>query len=256
MNWKIKIEVWKNQDQNNALKQLLETICSEFDELIPSGPVTGFKPLNLFNDPIAGPTIYWPLNDEFYKIGLNIKEGDYAKASFQFAHQLCHIYIDPRVNNWFVESVCNLTGYYFLERFANNPAFDKLISHFPNDSLSFEDYYSKKIKFNYSDIDLVQHQHSSNWIKREVKKLQKTREWSDITIKNMIAFELLPYFRDNKENWELLQIFGKSTKPSPPQDAANLSSSNMSCPDFDKFFSLVPENLKPVANEMVSRILE
>ncbi len=256
MNWKIYTEVWENERHNKALHLLFEAICFEFDELIPSGPVTGFKPLKIFNDSIAGPTIYWPLNDKFYKIGLNIKEADYAKASFQFAHQLCHIYVDPRVNNWFIESVCNLTGYYFLERFANNPDFDYLVSRFPDDSLSFEDFYSKKIRMNFSDIDLVQHQHSSNWIKREVKKLQQSRDWSNITLNNMIAFELLPYFRDNRDNWQLLQIFGKSSSPSPPDDASNLSSSSMSFPDFEKFFTLVPDNLKPAANDMVGRILD
>lgn len=254
MHEKLTIEVWENPQQNKTLAQLIETIVNEFGELIPSGPVTGLKPVQVINDPIAGPTLYWPLNDKQYMVGLNCKPGAYAKAVFQFAQQLCHIYIDPRIKNWFVESVCSLAGYYFLERFAHNPEFDHIRSQFSDDSLSFEDYYNKKIRFNYSDIDLVQHQHSSNWIKREVKKLQESRDWSNQTLNNMVALELLPYFRDDKENWQLLQYIGKSSNPSPPPNPADLSASNLAIPDFEKFKSIVPEKFKKAAGEMIGRI--
>ena len=254
MQCKIKTEVWEDTIRNTKLNQLLETISSEFCQLIPDGPVTGHKPIKVIFDDIAGPTLYWPLNNNEYRMGLNCKPGDYAKASFQFAHLLCHIYIDPRVNNWFIESVSSLAGYYFLERFSYDDDFNHYIDVSEGESLSFEDFYSKKIRYNYSDIDLVQHQHSSNWIKREVKKLQNVKNKSNLTLNNMIAFELLPYFRDDKENWKLLQFIGKSTSPSPPDDASDLSSNNQAIPDFNKFNAIVPEKLKPVANEMVGRI--
>ena len=256
MNCKINTLVWEDQSKNEKLETLLNTICTEFGNLIPDGPITGFKPVIIIYDNIAGPTLYWPLSSNEYKIGLNCNEGDYAKASFQFAHQLCHIYIDPRVNNWFIEAICNLAGYYFLERFALNKDFDQYVDAKSDDSLSFEDFYSKKIRLNYSDIDLVQHQHSSNWIKREVKKLQDKLTKTNLTLNNMIAFELLPYFRDNRENWKLLQFIGKSTLPSSPDDATDLSSSYQALPDFKKFSSIVPENFKPIVNEMVDRIWE
>ena len=250
MNWKISCEIFNDDKLNKQFTSYFEIISEMFSNLIPDGPALGYIPLRLINSN-NGQTIYWPLNNSEIKMGLNFTHKEIPKACFQFAHLLSHIYIDPRVNNWFIESVCNMSGLDIIQ------ALDTDVSSLNKIELngfeSFEDYYKKKVRITYSEIDHVQNQHSTNWIKREVKKIKCYKDSKNPVINNLIAFELLPYYNSNPELWNSLKYFGKATNPSPPSDINDLSSSNTVCPDFVLLKSIIPNN-KDLMTEIINKI--
>lgn len=251
--WKININLWEEQYLNDRLQPIFDRVADEIDEMIGSEPILGYKPIELHLDFFHGPTLYWPLKKDYYKLGLHIDEQDYAKAVMQFAHVITHLYVDPRVNNWFIESICQLMGYYFIDKFVSQYNGYEIPVGFDDSSVSFSDFYNEQIRKLYSEIDLVQHQHSANWIKREVKNLSCDEKW-DTVVKDMVALEILPVFKEQAACWQMIPYIGKSTSPAPPIDKANLWSSNRVCPDFDKLKSIVPLELNVYVKEILQRI--
>ena len=72
MKWTIHYELMEDQAADERASLVIRDIVSEFERLIPQGPPLGYKPLHLINDRVGGPTLYWPLGKNYYKIGLNI----------------------------------------------------------------------------------------------------------------------------------------------------------------------------------------
>ena len=100
--WIINSRIFDSNEQNNKALIVLQDIVDEFERLIPTGPPLGFKPIELINDIVSGPTIYQPLKQDFYKIGLNVSDIHYNQITFQFTQELCRVYCDPRISSWFV----------------------------------------------------------------------------------------------------------------------------------------------------------
>ena len=92
-NWIINNKVFDSKEQNDKVSIVLKDIVDEFERLIPAGPPMGYKPINIVNDVISGPTFYWPLGRDFYKIGLNVTDANYNQIAFQFTQELCRIYL-------------------------------------------------------------------------------------------------------------------------------------------------------------------
>jgi hypothetical protein len=253
--WKINISLWTEQYLNDRLQPLFDRIADEMEEQVGSHPVLGFKPIDIRLDAQFGPTLYWPLQKGQYRLGLKLGKDEYAKAVMQFAHALCHLYIDPRVNNWFIESICQMTGYFFLDLFADLYNGYEVPVGFEDKGQSFSDYYKERIKALYKQIDLVQHQHSSDWIKQEVRSLVCDKKWNAL-INDMVALELLKLFKTKPVMWQIIPFIGLSTSPLPPRDKRNLSSTNLACPDFEMLKEIVPIEFKAHVEAILERVWE
>ena len=86
--WIINNNLFENEEKNSSVSIVLRDIVDEFNRLIPDGPPLGFKPLEVINDTLSGPTIYWPLEKEYYSIGLNVADVNYNQVAFQFSQEL------------------------------------------------------------------------------------------------------------------------------------------------------------------------
>ncbi len=117
--WDIKSNVFATDNENSKLMMIINDIVEEFDRLIPAGPPLGFKRIELVNDEIVGPSFYWPLGRDFYKIALNISGLNYNQIAFQFSQELCRIYCDPRMRSWFIQLLSHLFALYSLDMLGN-----------------------------------------------------------------------------------------------------------------------------------------
>ena len=57
--WIINCTIFENEEQNNKALIVLQDIVDEFNRLIPSGPPLGYKPLQIINDSVSGPTLFF-----------------------------------------------------------------------------------------------------------------------------------------------------------------------------------------------------
>lgn len=249
MKWKIHYDLWDKDEYNNTISLVINQIAAEFEKLVPAGPPLGYKQLHLVNDLYYDHRLYKPLVPEKYKIGLHTQFDTFEKATYQFAHEMCHIYCDPRVISWFTEIICHIASFYFLdligEMWEENAPDKKYEDHYDD----FGKFRNKKLREVVEKIDLVQHQVTNDWIKEEVKNISRSKESRNPIIYNIIALELVSQFKENHDPWAVLPFIGECHNPAPPEDEKDLSSVSDAEPDFKKLYNIVPSHLKPVVND-------
>lgn len=253
--WIINCTIFENEEQNNKALIVLQDIVDEFNRLIPSGPPLGYKPLQIINDSVSGPTFYWSMDQEFYKIGLNVSDINYNQIAFQFTQELCRIYCDPRINSWFVEILCHVSALYALDFLANkweeSPPNQELTDYWYN----FDSYKSNLLGAAFSKVDMVKYQVANEWVQYQVNKLKKNDKINRGKLM-IIAYELLPMFKSYSTSWLILPFVGKSSVPPPPGDPHNLIANRKTEPDFEKLMKLTLEETHEFLNRFYDKIGE
>lgn len=251
--WNIKCNVFESDEKNNKLMIVINDIVEEFDRLIPTGPPLGFKTLELVNDEISGPTFYWPLGRDFYKIALNISDLNYNQIAFQFTQELCRIYCDPRMRSWFIQMLCHISALYSLDylghKWEDNPPNDELKEYWYN----FDSYKSNLLGAAFSKVDIVKYQVANEWVQYQVNKLRRKDKINRGKLL-IIAYELLPMFKEYDESWQILTHVGRCSVPPPPEDPNDIVADRDTEPDFEKLMNELPDELKVFANRFYDKI--
>ncbi len=251
--WIINSNIFDSIEQNNKALIVLQDIVDEFERLIPAGPPLGYKTIEIVNDIVSGPTIYRPLNHDFYKIGLNVADLNYNQIAFQFSQELCRIYCDPRINSWFIEMLCHISALYSLDflghKWEDSPPNEELTDYWYN----FDSYKSNLLSAAFSKVDIVKYQVANEWVQYQVNKLKKNDKINRGKLM-IIAYELLPMFKDIPESWQMLPFVGKCSEPAPPDDIKNLGFNRKTEPNFEKLLENLPEGLDEFSNRFYDKI--
>ncbi len=251
--WNIKINVFENKEQNDKLMYAIKDIVEEFERLIPEGPPLGYKTIELINDQISGPAFYWPLGRDFYKIALNISDLSYSQATFQFTQELCRIYCDPRMKSWFVQLLSHVFALYSLDflgqKWENTPPNEELKDYWYN----FDSYKSNLLAAAFSKVDIVKYQVANEWVQYQVNKLRRKDKVNRGKLL-IIAYELLPMFKEHPESWQILPSVGKCSVPPPPANSNEIVVDRETEPDFEMLVKEMPANLKSFANLFFEKI--
>ena len=254
MKWNITYKIWDRRSYNESIALIIDQVAKEFTNLIHAELPLKCHTIVVVNDLYWDHRIYWPLNHDYYKIGLNTGESTFCMAAYQFAHEMAHIYCDPRTINWLIEVIAHMTSFYMLDLFAvkweEKPP-EKV------EERAFENFRECKLGFMreaFQKVDLVQNQVSGNWIKKETRKLQETSRLGNRVLYNIIALDLLPMFQENHDLWNILPLLGKCSLPPPPEDPNDLSTNNNTVPDFEKLKKQSPYHLKSEVEALIDKI--
>ncbi len=252
MNWIVEYELNNIENAQERASLVVNDILEEFERLIPDGPPLGYKPIKLINDKTAGPTLYWPLGKDYYKIGLNISNVFYNQVAFQFSQEISRVYCDPRINNWFIELVDQVVALYMLEFLGYKWEIDPPIQDLKEYHENFTNYRSNLLGAAFSKIDMVKYQISNEWVKYQINKLmgQEKRNKGKLLL---IAYELLSLFKESDKNWLMLPYLGKCSDPAPPEDCNNLVTNRKAKPNFKKLLEEVPEGTKPFVKKLIDK---
>ena len=252
MKWIANYELMESRESNEKAALVVNDIMDEFVRLIPEGPPLGYKPIYLINDPEGGPTLYWPLGRDFYKIGLNISDIYFNQVAFQFAQEFCRVYCDPRINNWFIELIDHVAALYMLEYLAEKweeyPPHPGLADYYEN----FTDYRSNLLGTAFSKIDMVKYQISNEWVKNQVKKLINKESFNRGKLL-LIAYEILGLFKESDINWKMLPYVGQCSNPAPSEDVHNIGTIRKTEPDFNRLLKEVPGEIYPFVEKLVNK---
>lgn len=99
---------------NTDCSLIIQKIISYFNRAINCPPVREYNELIVREAPDGFPMVaikYLPQ----YMIHLAGVSNEIPRLAYQFSHELTHVYIDPRKNNWLVESFCEAMSYWTLE---------------------------------------------------------------------------------------------------------------------------------------------
>jgi hypothetical protein len=145
-------------------------------------PPLGVKPITLRYDCTSGPIVYWPLKPDRYEIGVCVEGNWPLQIIYQAAHELCHVYIDPRMNGTFTEIICQKTAFDVLEDIGG--ALSQSGNQGVTEYIQSRKTTSEQIKsLSLKSIDL-------DWIKATVNSLEKTGTLVDREINDLIALKL------------------------------------------------------------------
>jgi len=181
----------------------------------------------------------------FDSIGLTVNEGLYNQVAYQFAHELTHIYCDPRTTNWFIESICEMASLYFLEYLSNKWMTEPPFEYLKNYSAKFNEYKLnriQKVKSNLSISDETKFQEKFTSI------LNTINEPYNRDNNTIIALRLLEIFKKNNIAWTLLPFIGYATD----KNLVDGCFYENSIPDFDKLIATSPQNGKEIAENIKS----
>lgn len=251
--WIINSKIFDSNEQNKNALIVIQDIVDEFDRLIPAGPPLGYKPIELVNDVVTGPTTYRPLKQEYYKIGLNVADLNYNQIAFQFAQELCRVYCDPRISNWFIELLCHISALYSLDflghKWDENPPNEQLKDYWYN----FDSYKSNLLGAAFSKVDIVKYQVANEWVQYQVNKLRKKDRINRGKLM-IIAYELLPMFKNYPESWKMLPVVGSASEPAPPKDITNLVAKRKTEPNFEKLLASLPAGMEDFTDKFYNKI--
>ena len=175
-------------------------------------PPLGEKNIELIFDETNGPIVYHPIEQDKYKIGLNIN-GDYPlQIIYQVAHELCHIFIDPRINGLFIEIMCHKTVIDILKIHGLHYCDEDQIENYLKD---IKDKCSLKYDVDLSKIDL-------DWLRKSYREKEFNNIILDREFNNIAAFELKKQ-TDAYRKFEILKQIRYSIKEEIKFDKDHLS---------------------------------
>ena len=98
------------ESQDQILRRDVTAVCQDVvrvvQKRISRPPALGVKPIVIRNAPDDAPRALINGLPGAYFINLTCLDSrDYCRITYQFGHELGHVYVDPRKDNWFIESV-------------------------------------------------------------------------------------------------------------------------------------------------------
>ncbi len=136
------------------------------------------------------------------RVQLNVEGRRWAQLSFQFAHEMGHIYCGfedyTNPNMWFEETVCEVSSLYALGRMAESW---KTAPPYPN----WKDYAAALRKYREERLEkakLPDGAALADWFREREASLRKDATQRELNL--ILAGSLLPLFEETPEHWEAI----------------------------------------------------
>lgn len=248
INENLHIELDNTDNINSYIHTVLSQITHKFNELIPAGPPLGQMKVKVFSG--RKPQTNSDTSPGYYRIYLTPTGTNYKKLVFQFAHELMHVYIDPRVTNWFIESICEMSSLYFLEYLGNKWKENPPYQHWGSYAKEFDNIKTLAIQETKNHYKVGSNTDILSLYNPVIEALnfEEEVEPADRHRNRVIACKMIEVFRHNEKTWHLISIIGKSTS----KELFPNTFTRNSIPDFHKFIALATKlGLQLEAEELV-----
>lgn len=238
----LNISLSNNASINNDILAVCTGITEHYKILIPSGPPLGFKPLHVIYNP-STPITFVDGLPNYYTIGLTTNERYYAQIAYQFAHELTHIYCDPRITNWFIEAICEMTSLYFLEYLASKWQTNPPYENWKEYAERFNEYRRNRIEEVKNNLSIS---NSTEYQEKLESILMTINEPYNRDYNTIIALKIIDIFKKDKTSWTMLPFVGQATD----KILMNGQFYEDSVPDFDKLINSLPKNVQEMAQNI------
>ena len=139
---------------------------------------------------------------EPFLIQLAVQGRDWAKFSYQFSHEFCHVLseyerIEGNPNNWFHEAICELASVFTLRRMVEQWPTSPPYPNWSNYAVELDQYVGELLSR--KERRLPGGMSLNTWLSREEEELRKDRYQRD---KNaVVSYSLLPVFESEPTGW-------------------------------------------------------
>ena len=234
--WNIKVQI--NDDFNSDLEPLINEVAGEYLRIIPSGPLSVYRPITVsYNKNF--PIVFDRPNIANYAIGLSIDGNYWNQTVFQFAHEMCHLYCGSRVTNGFIESICCMASFYFLDLIGN-----KWQTSFTRGQRNYAHYF-----LSYKNNEISKHLPQTSMLDDYIREIDicNVHPVNDRDKQTIIACKLLSVFENNLDSWAVIPYLGAACEPTPVEPTDYIEDSKF---NFTTLHAIVPDHLKPIVKEI------
>ena len=229
MKWTFENNAHPDKNILDYIGQISSKVLEFFSTNLNFDPPLGYKLICIKQDCAAGPIVYWPLKPDKYEIGICVNGIFPHQIIYQLAHEMCHIYIDPRINGSFVEIICHKTAIDVLEEIGA-----PLTS---GGQKAVNDYiFGLKIKAEETKKTIINDLKNKN-VYEKIVDLQNTNTLTDREFFNIIAFKLKNMI-DTTDKFGLIKHIKNSVNPNPSAKLDDLSTNIVEL-DLDKLIQNV-----------------
>ena len=234
---------------NNDLAAVVMSTIDEFKKIYSEPPPAGIRPIHIGSDQKNGPLTDSTTNTSLYYVLLSVNGRKYNQVAYQLAHEICHIFADPRRSNWFTESCCELASLIILDKLTMawgiTPPFPNWISYAPNFKQYAEERIRKITKEVFQEEFLPDNKKLRAWLMTsrntfKANPIERSRN-------TIIALMLRPIFEEAINNWKAIRFLGQASI-NPPISLKDLDL-NVEI-NFDIWEKVVPEQLKEVVRRI------
>ena len=148
------------------------------------------------------------------RILLTARGRKWAKFSYQFSHELCHVLsgyedLEGDPNNWLHEAICELASLSTLRRMSEAWRTDPPYPHWADYAGALADYADETERDYREETELLPGETLSSWLASHEEELRACRE---LRAKNaIVARELLPLFESEPSGWNAVRRFPRSS---------------------------------------------
>ncbi|SDT43878.1 hypothetical protein SAMN05216490_3482 [Mucilaginibacter mallensis] len=194
--------IFDDSEKNNKIDLLLNEIVEIFKSLIPSGPFLGEKEIIVISSKVS-PITYAHLLPDKYLIGITPKELLYDQIAYQFAHELCHVFIDPRVTNWLIESFCECMSLIILQRLFFQWQIKASVEGSESYAIHYIQYYARTLNDYLTSLDTTIDQLLTYDTKAQIKDIETPYERS---LNFVNAYKIMHIYNSNPNILNLIPI--------------------------------------------------
>ena len=206
----LQVATWVN------IKRLCENVASHFqDHLRDDLKVKG--DLTIVHYPVNRAFYRWAFDGEEneYKIGLNVSNRDWARFSYQFGHEFCHIMhnhddiSNDNPNGWFFEGICELANLWVIRRMSKTWATDPPYDNWRDYRHALTEYHNWQ-----SNRQEVQYDGSgADWLEEWEDKMRDHDSGAFRYARvSQLSYKFLHIFEDNPKAWNAIRQMPDSFK--------------------------------------------
>ena len=189
------------------IETLLKDVASDLNQWLrnPFEELIKIKSLPPCNNPV---TAYRESPDDPFCIYLSVRDLDWCKFAYQFAHEFCHVLsgyecLRDNPNNWFHEAICELASVFTLrcmaERWSSQPLSPNPVSYAQALKKYSQDLLSRP------QVQLPEGVTLQNWLLSHEETLRRDRYWCQRKGNDLVAYKLLPIFESTREGWNAIR---------------------------------------------------
>lgn len=236
MTWTIENKSHLDKGISDYVERIFSMTLNHMSQRLGFTPPLGIKPIVLVYDCNHGPIVYWPLKQDKYEIGLCVEGIFPHQIIYQMAHELCHIYIDPRVNGTMIEVVCQKTAIDILEEIGAS------LTHTGQAGV---DKYISDIKLAAeTNKNLTVAELDKYSLYQRINELENANIIYDRDYNNLLAFKLKEII-DPIDKLGLIKSIRNSITPKPPDDTADLNTNGNTKINFNTLIENIEmDNMK------------
>ena len=187
----------------DVASQVLRELRDPFDETVRVMNLPGQPPKTFFRRP----------GDTAYEMNLTAKNRKWSQFAYQFGHEFCHVLtgherLRCNANNWFHESICELSSFFVLRRMAERWPTDPPYSNWADYSPSLADYAQSEAA-KYRNVAAMGS--FGAWLNANESDMRQAPYLRDRN--GVVALRLLPVFEQTPRGWNAVRRLPVSAGP-------------------------------------------